>query len=64
MGAAKRRKPGYDPEYRFDFIYKFLFHNINTITKDALLDQTGDETTWGHAGYSEARSGLTFKIKR
>ena len=36
--------------------------NVNNITKHACLDLTGDETTWGHAGYDETGSGITGRI--
>ena len=31
---------------------------MNNITKHASLDLYGYETTWGHAGYGEAGSGI------
>ena len=36
--------------------------NVNSIKKHDCLDLTGDETTWGHAGYGEAGSGITGQI--
>ena len=63
MSAQKRGSPEYDPAYKYDFIYKVLFHNVNALTKYAELDLTGDETTWGHGGYGEAGSGLTGRIR-
>ena len=35
----------------------------NAITKKADENQTVDETTWGHAGYGEAGSGLTGRLR-
>ena len=35
---------------------------MNCISKHAELDQCGDETTWGHSGFGEARSGLVGQI--
>ena len=39
-----------------------MVHNCNAITKYAEGHQTVDETTWGHAGYGEAGSGLTGRL--
>ena len=33
--CPKRGEPGYDPAYKFDFIYKTLVHNMNRISKHA-----------------------------
>ena len=53
---------GYDPAYKYDLIYKAMVHNCNAITKYAEGHLTVDETTWGHAGYGEAGSGLTGRL--
>ena len=45
--APKRSDTNYNQAYKFDFIYKANIHNINTRTKWADLEQSGDETTWG-----------------
>ena len=37
-------------------------HNTNAITARADLDLTGDETTFGHAGYGESNSGLMGRL--
>ena len=60
--APKRGEDKYDPAYKFDLIYKVIVNNVNNITKHASLDLCGDETTWGHAGYGEAGSGITGRI--
>ena len=49
--CPKRGEAGYDPAYKFDFIYKTLVHNVECISKHAESDQCGDETTWGHGGF-------------
>ena len=36
--------------------------NCNAITEYAEENQTVDETTWGHAGYGEAGSGITGRL--
>ena len=51
--SPKHGDTNYDPYYKFDFIYKDIFHNANAITKLADMEQSGDETTWGHCGFSE-----------
>ena len=60
--APKRGDTNYDPDYKFDFIYKAIFHNVNAITKWADLEQLCDDTTWGHGGFGEKVSGLTGRI--
>ena len=52
----------YDPDYKFGFIYKSIFHNLNVITKWGDLDQSGDKTTWAHGGFGEKWIGLTCSI--
>ena len=59
--AIKKGEEGYDPAYKYDFIWRVLFHNINAMTKNADLDQCGDETSWGHAGYSDVTSKIHNK---
>jgi hypothetical protein len=61
--APKKGECGYNPAYKYDLIYKVLFHNINAVSKYAELDQTGDETTWGHGGFGEAGSGLVGRVR-
>jgi hypothetical protein len=39
-----------------------MVHKCNAITEYAEENQTVDETTWGHAGYGEAGSGLTGRL--
>ena len=60
--CPKRGELGYDPAYRFYFIFKKLVHNVNCISKHAESDQCGDETTWGHGGFGEVDSGLVGRI--
>ena len=42
----------------FYFIWKTLVHNVNVITKEACIDITGDETSWGHQRWGEPQSGM------
>ena len=58
----KRGEEGYNPAYKYDLIYKAMVNNTKVITKYADENQTVDETTWGHAGYGEAGSGLTGRL--
>ena len=55
-------KAGYDPAYKYDLIFRCMVHNCNAITLYAEQNQTVDETTWGHAGFGEAGSGLTGRL--
>ena len=56
--APKRSDTNYVPAYKFDFIYKDIVHKVNSIKKWYELDQSGDETTWGHGGFGDKGSGL------
>jgi hypothetical protein len=47
---SKRGQPGYDPAYKFDFIYKTIINNTNFFTKEADLDLCGDKTSLAHGG--------------
>lgn len=60
--AKKRGEDGYDPAYKYDFLYDTLFHNVNAMTEKAEDDQCGDETTWSHAGYGEKGSEITSRV--
>ena len=60
--APKCGDTNYDPVYKFDFIYKAIFHNFNYTTKLADLEQSGYETTWGHGGFGEKGSILIGRI--
>ena len=53
---------GYDPAYKYDLIFRCMLHNCNAITLYAEENQTVDETTWGHAGFGEAGTGLTGRL--
>jgi hypothetical protein len=53
---------GYDPTYKYDFLYKVLVHNVNAITKTCGLDVCGYETSWGHQGFGEAGTGVGSHI--
>ena len=57
--APKRGENKYNSAYKFDLIHKVIPSNVNNITKHAFLDLAGVETTWGHARYCEAGSGIT-----
>ena len=61
--VKKRGEEGYDPAYKYDYIFKVICHNVNAITAEASLDLCGDETTFGHQGYGEADSGLLVSVK-
>lgn len=54
---------GYDPAYKFDLIWRVMTFNCNAITARAEENQTIDETTWGHAGFGEAGSGITSHLR-
>jgi hypothetical protein len=60
--APKRGEKGYDPAYKYDYIYRTIIDNLNALTERAELDLCGDETTYGHMGFGEPGSGLVARI--
>jgi hypothetical protein len=60
--APKRGETGYDPAYKYDYIYRTIIDNLNALTERAELDLCGDETTYGHMGFGEPGSGLVARI--
>ena len=60
--APKRDQPGYDPAYKYDYLFKTIIYNLNAVTKSADLDLCGDETTFAHNGYGEPNSGILSRI--
>jgi hypothetical protein len=62
VAAPKKGEPGYDPAYKYDFIYKVICHNVNAITDTCGLDMCGDETSWGHQGFGESGTGVVGQI--
>ncbi|KAG7370169.1 hypothetical protein IV203_027915 [Nitzschia inconspicua] len=60
--ANKRGEEGYDPAYKYDYIFNAIIHNVRAISERASLDLCGDETTWGHQGYREKGSGVLERI--
>ena len=61
--CPKRGEEGYDPAYKFDFIWKVLVHNVNAITKEAELDLCGDETTYATSAFGEKGAGIVGRIQ-
>jgi hypothetical protein len=41
----KRGEPGYNPAYKYDYLFKVLNSNINKLSAKADADLCGDETT-------------------
>ena len=61
--APKRGENGYDPAYKYDYIYRTIIDNLNASTLRAELDLCGDETTYSrHMGFGEPGSGLVARI--
>ena len=44
-------EPGYDPCAKYDFLYRVLVDNMNSITESASIDQCVDKTSWPHMGF-------------
>jgi hypothetical protein len=60
--TPKKGETGYEPAHKFDYLWKTIVHNVNAVTKQAYLNLTGDETSWGHQGWGEPGSGLVKRI--
>ena len=60
--AKKKGEPGYNPAYKYDFIFDTIISNVNAVTKYACLDLCGDETTYAHEGYGEKDTSLVARI--
>ena len=60
--APKRGQDGYEPAYKYNYLFFAIIENLNAVTERAELDLCGDETTYGHMGYGEAGSGLVSQI--
>ena len=61
--AKKRGEEGYDPAYKYRFIWDVLIHNINAISTKSCDDQCVDESTYAFGGFGEAKSGIISLIK-
>ena len=60
--APKKGNEGYNPGYKFDYIFKCVINNVNELSHSADLDLCGDETTWAHNGFGEAGTGLLSRV--
>ena len=60
--CPKRGEDGYDPAYKFDYIWKCLVHNVNAVSKKAELDLCGDETTYATGAFGEKGAGIVGQI--
>lgn len=58
LTSKKRGEDGYNPAYKYDYLFKTLVHNVNAMTLQAGLDLAGDETTFGFNGWGESGTGL------
>jgi hypothetical protein len=48
--APERDQLGYDPAYKYDYLFNTMFYDLNAVTKYVDLNQCGDETTCAHNG--------------
>ena len=60
--APKFGEPGYDPAYKFDYIWKCLCHNTNFATDEAPLDVSCDETTYATGATGPGHAGMIVKL--
>ena len=61
--AKKKDEEGYEPAYKYDYIFNTIVHNTNAITLYASLDLSGDETSFPHQGHGETGTGLVAAVK-
>ena len=52
----------FDPAHKFDLVYECMVKNLEEVTNKATLDQTVDESSWGHGGYGEKGTGIVTDI--
>jgi hypothetical protein len=53
---------GYNPGYKFDYIFKCIINDINELSHSSDPNLCGDETTWVHNGFGEAGTGLLTRV--
>ncbi|KAG7366540.1 hypothetical protein IV203_029210 [Nitzschia inconspicua] len=51
--VKKKGEEGYEPAYKYDFIFDVVCHNVRVITDTASLDLCGNELSWAHQGWEE-----------
>eukprot|EP00957_Ditylum_brightwellii_P069144 5250724-Ditylum_brightwellii.AAC.1 len=49
--CPQQGNPGYDPCAKYDFLYRVLVDNMNSITEVGSLKQCVDKTSWLHMGF-------------
>jgi hypothetical protein len=59
----KRGEPGYNPAYKYDYLFKVLINNINELSEKADDDLCGDETTISVNSYGESGCDLIKRVK-
>jgi hypothetical protein len=59
---TKKGDNGYNPGYKFDYIFKCIIINMNELSHSSDLDLCGDETTWAHNGFGKAGTGLLVQV--
>eukprot|EP00957_Ditylum_brightwellii_P046518 3530556-Ditylum_brightwellii.AAC.1 len=61
--AKKIGEDGYNPAYKYDYLFNVICHNVNATTCYADLDLCRDKTTFRHNGYGEPGSGFFGRVK-
>ena len=61
--VKKRGEEGYDPAYKYDYVFNTVVHNTNCLTLYASLDLVGDESSYAHQGHGETDTGLVSLIR-
>ena len=61
--AVRRGQPGYDPTYKYDYIFKTIVHNINHISEKAELDATIGKAYFTTASPGEKDTGVTYQVR-
>eukprot|EP00957_Ditylum_brightwellii_P044257 3357662-Ditylum_brightwellii.AAC.1 len=61
--AKKKGEDGYNPAYKYDYLFDVICHNVNAITCYTDLDLCRDKHTFGHNGYGESGSGIFGRVR-
>ena len=62
--AIKPGLPGYNPAYKYDYLFEVICENINALSESADLDLCCDKTTMAHQGPGEAECDLWRRVSK
>ena len=53
---------GYEPYYKFDYIWISFVQIMKFLIEEADLDLCGDKISWATASYGESGAGVTDRV--